>query len=283
MITNKRVWSNLEFILTDIESGTTLHLGENSKLYPSISKNEEMFNSLLTFPESESEGREIPITLNLKNMRETEYLNSFLNPAHDYNLKVIKDGANYYSKCSLLKSSVDAVDDLYNEKPTQYTINLKLLDNWNFFESDPAYSNSVGYTMLSSFCFGVAYPLDIKDYKFSVTSNLQPVVIHNQGGDNIGFELKIKCLKSIKNPILKNITTGYQMQILIEAKGGDELIIDTREKTVSLNGVYYENVKKIQDNWLRLQLGYNIVKFDADAGANGADCILTYRNKYRGF
>lgn len=283
MITNKRVWSNLEFILTNIENGTTLHLGESSALYPSISKNEEMFNSLLTFPESNSEGREIPITLNLKNMRETEYLNSYLNPQHEYKLKIIKDGANYYSQCSILKSNIDAVDDLYNEKPIQYTINLKLSDSWNYFESEPAYSYSVGYTMSSSFCFGVAYPIDIEDYKFSVTSNLQPVVINNIGGDNIGFELKIKCLKSIKNPIIKNITTGYQMQILIEAKGGDELIIDTREKTVILNGVYYENVKKVQDNWLRLQLGYNIVKFDADAGANGADCVLTYRNKYRGF
>lgn len=283
MITNKRIWTNLEFILTDSDSGKTLHIGETSKLYPSIAKSEELFNSLLTFPESESEGREIPITLNLRNMSETEYLNSFLNPNNEYSLKIIKDGQNFYSKCTVLKSDISGIEDLYNEQNNQYTINLKLLDSWNFFESEPIYTFSIGTILNSFFTFGIAYPLDIDNYKFSTSLSLQPVAINNKGGDNIGFELKIKCLKNMTNPTVYNLTTGYSMKILIEAKGGDEIIIDTREKTVSVNGEYFENVKKIQDNWLKLQLGYNIVKFDADSGANNCNVLLTTRNRYRGF
>lgn len=283
MITNKRVWSNLEFILTDIESGTTLHLGESSALYPSISKNEEMFNSLLTFPESESEGREIPITLNLNNMNETAYLNNFLNPNRKYNLRVIKDGLNYYSQCTVLKSGTEAIDDLYNEKNTQYTINLKLLESWDFFESDPISTINVGSLLSSCFMFGVSYPLNISQYTFSIHLPIKPISFYNEGGDNIGFTLILSPQMNLINPIIKNITTGFEMQILISAKSGDKLIIDTREKTVSLNGVYYENVKKIQDNWLRLQIGYNTLKFDAEVGAENCGALLICRNKFRGF
>lgn len=283
MITNKRVWSNLEFILTDIENGTTLHLGESSALYPSISKNEEMFNSLLTFPESDSEGREIPITLNLKNMNETAYLNNFLNPNRKYNLKVIKDGLNYYSQCTVASASTEAIDDLYNEKNTQYTITLKLLETWNFFESEPISMTNVGSLLSSCFMFGVSYPLNISQYMFAIHLPIQPIVINNQGGDNIGFTLMLTPQAPLRNPIIKNITTGYEMQILISAKAGDELIIDTREKTVLLNGVYYENVKKVQDNWLKLELGNNTIKFDATTGAENCKALLISRNKYRGF
>ena len=31
---SKRIWSNLEFILTDTNTGETLHLGEGSKYKP---------------------------------------------------------------------------------------------------------------------------------------------------------------------------------------------------------------------------------------------------------
>lgn len=283
MITNKRIWSNLEFILTEINSGAILRIGETAETYKSIDKNEDMFNSLLTFTENENEGREIPITINLRNMSETEYLNSFLNSSNEYELQIIKDGSNYFTKCTALKPDLEGVKDLYNEDIIKYTINLKLLDDWNFFESEPVYTLSIGTTLNSFFGFGIAYPLDITDYKFSTSLSLQPVILNNKGGDNIGFELSIKCNKALKNPILYNLTTGYKMQILIEAKGGDELLIDTRNKTVSKNGEYFENVKKIQDNWLRLQLGYNTIKFSADSGANNCDVLLTYRNKFRGF
>lgn len=131
--------------------------------------------------------------------------------------------------------------------------------------------------------FGVSYPLDMKQYIFSVKLPIQPVVVNNQGGDNIGFTLTITPRAPLINPILRNETTGLEMKIFIRAEVGDTLIIDTRDKTVSLNGVYYENVKRIQDNWLKLELGNNTLKFDADTGGGSADACIVFRNKYRGF
>lgn len=282
---SKRIWSNLEFILTDTNTGETLHLGEGSKTYPSISSDEALFNALQSFTVEEDEGRTIPIKLLLRNMNETAFLNAFLNPKRKYNLKVIRDGLNYYTQCRALEPEPAGIDDLYgdSQKGITYTVNLQLLASRNYFESDPISSNSVGSQLSENFMFGVSYPLDMKQYIFSVKLPIQPVVVNNQGGDNIGFTLTITPQASLINPILRNETTGLEMKIFIRAEVGDTLIIDTRDKTVSLNGVYYENVKRIQDNWLKLELGNNTLKFDADTGGGSADAYIVFRNKYRGF
>ena len=282
---SKRIWSNLEFILTDTNTGETLHLGEGSKTYPSISSDEALFNALQSFTVEEDEGRTIPIKLLLRNMNETAFLNAFLNPKRKYNLKVIRDGLNYYSQCTVLEPEPAGIDDLYgdSQKGITYTVNLQLLASRNYFESDPISSNSVGSQLSENFMFGVSYQLDMKQYIFSVKLPIQPVVVNNQGGDNIGFTLTIMPKASLINPILRNETTGLEMKIFIRAEVGDTLIIDTRDKTVSLNGVYYENVKRIQDNWLKLELGNNTLKFDADTGGSSADAYIVFRNKYRGF
>lgn len=282
---SKRVWSNLEFILTDTDTNETLHLGESSKQFNSIAKSNEMFSALMTYSIDEEEGRSIPIVLNLKSMNDTALLNKFLNPSKEYDLKIIKDGANYYSRCIALEPEIENCDDLFgdSQKGITYTINLQLLNSRNYFESDPISSSSVGSTLENHFLLGVSYPSDIDDYVISVYKPLEPVLINNIGGDTLGFELTIKPNSPLVNPVLYNLTTGFSMKILINAKVGDVLIIDTRQKTVSLNGQYYENVKQIQDNWLKLELGYNTIKFDADTGGQDADVVLTYRNKYRGF
>lgn len=282
---SKRIWSNLEFILTDTNTGETLRLGEGSKTYPSISSDEALFNALQSFTVEEDEGRTIPIKLLLRNMNETAFLNAFLNPKRKYNLQVIRDGLNYYTQCTALEPEPAGIDDLYgdSQKGITYTVNLQLLASRNYFESDPISSNSVGSQLSENFMFGVSYPLDMKQYIFSVKLPIQPVVVNNQGGDNIGFTLTITPQAPLINPILRNETTGLEMKIFIRAEVGDTLIIDTRDKTVSLNGVYYENVKRIQDNWLKLELGNNTLKFDADTGGGSADAYIVFRNKYRGF
>lgn len=280
---SKRVWSNLEFILTDTDSGNTLHLGESSATYPSIVSDEALFNSLQSFTIKKDEGRTIPIKLLLRNMNETAFLNSFLDPNKKYNLKVIKDGLNYYTQCTVLAPEPAGIDDLYgdSQKGITYTVNLQLLNNRNYFESAPISLKNANINMEACFMFGVSYPLDLDTYIFSSQLSQSPIIVH--GGDIVGFTITIKPQDELVNPIIKNITTGMEMKIFIKAKIGDTLIIDTRDKTVSLNGVFYENVKRIQDNWLKLESGNNTLQYDADTGGGSCDVVLTFRNKYRGF
>lgn len=150
---SKRVWSNLEFILTDTDTNETLHLGESSKQFNSIAKSNEMFSALMTYSIDEEEGRSIPIVLNLKSMNDTALLNKFLNPSKEYDLKIIKDGANYYSRCIALEPEIENCDDLFgdSQKGITYTINLQLLNSRNYFESDPISSSSVGSTLEKPF------------------------------------------------------------------------------------------------------------------------------------
>lgn len=283
---SKKVWNNLKFYLTDIETGDVLRFGENTGQFELIQKSEDLFSALQTYAIDEDEGRTIPIPLYLNNMTETSTLNNFLNPKKKYNLQIIKDSTNYYTQCKIIEPELTGCDDLYGDKSKLivYTVNLQLLNNKDYFLSDLTNRKSVGAGFEEYFKYGKYYalPLDIDNFIFSLREPLHPVSILNIGGDSNGIYMRIKPNSLLLNPVIKNVTTGFAMKLLITAKVNDVLEIDTNDKYVRLNGKDFYNVKQIQDKWLVLEKGNNTISFEADSGAEDAEVELSYRNKYRG-
>lgn len=283
---SKRECANLVFYITDTETNQTLIIGEGGGIYSEIQKSEDMFGALKTFQADAEDTRTIPIPIYLNSMNDTLYLNTFFNPKKKYDLKILMNNTNYYTKCKVEDPDVSNCDDLYGDssKLIVYTINLALLENRNYFTTDYIASKNVGAGLKANFRWGktYAFTLDLTGYYFSIRQQLQPVNVMNSGGESNGFLLTITPSSPLLNPKITNLTTGFSMTINISAKVGDKLIIDTENKTVSLNGKYYQNVKRILDDWLVLEQGLNTVKFSADSGAEDATVELQYRNKLRG-
>lgn len=193
----KRVWNNLEFILTNTNTNEKLHLGERSFLYPSIANSEEMFSTIMSI-NNDDEGREIPIILNLKSMLETSFLNNFLDNNAEYDLQIIANGLNYYTKCKVIEGRPERIDNLYgnDDKCIIYNITLQLLDNRNYFETDPISTQSIGSVIDTFFKLGVSYPLEITqemlnfppikseetildNYQYHTTANIENIILEN--------------------------------------------------------------------------------------------------------
>lgn len=126
--------------------------------------------------------------------------------------------------------------------------------------------------------------IDNSDWRFicSLALPLVPVNVNNTGGESNGFLLKINPKSTLVNPTITNETTGFSMKMLITVRAGDTLEIDTENKSVKVNNTYYQNIKRIMDNWLVMEQGSNTIKFEADSGAGNAEVLLYFRNKFRG-
>ena len=275
-------WSDLFFILTKADN-TTLTLGSDK--YP-IAKNNDLFNSLLTFENMEEE-RKIPIEVYINSVEDiNEFINFFevtkYNNKYRYSLTTFFNGNKYNSTITTDGQAyeVTKVEDLYGTEtqPTS-TIKLELVMNDPFFYSDFSYDEEIGAGTNALFKF----PYNINNTLiFSQTKSLQPHVIENEGNEDNGVIIIITSAENLKNPKIQNDTTGLSMGFNLSTSLNDIIVIDTIKKKVELNGLEVLNVKNLFDKWLRLEKGKNQISFSASSGAERCKVRIKFYKKYRG-
>lgn len=82
------------------------------------------------------------------------------------------------------------------------------------------------------------------------------------------------------NPTLRNKTTGEMIRVKQRLEEGDELVINTEEKTVLLNGEDVFHWIDINSNYWSLQVGANEVEYFADEGMETADLEIRWQERY---
>lgn len=275
-------WSDLYFILTKADN-RTLTLGSDK--YP-IAKNNDLFNSLLTFENMEKE-RKIPIEVYINNANDiNEFINFFeatkYNNRYRYSLATFFNGNKYNSTITTDDQAyeITKVEDLYGTEtqPTS-TIKLELIMDDPFFYSDFSYNEEIGVGTKALFKF--PYKPNGK-LIFSKTQSLQPHIIDNEGNEDNGVIIIITSSENLKNPKIKNDTTGLSMGFNLSASLNDIIVIDTIKKKVEVNGTEVFNVKNLFDKWLRLEKGKNQISFSATSGAERCKVRIKFYKKYRG-
>jgi len=113
----------------------------------------------------------------------------------------------------------------------------------------------------------------------------QIIEIDNVGDAETPIRVIFKADGDVVNPFIQNILTYDKIQIKGTLRAGDELIITTGygDKNVYLNGAkaqqYYDF---LNSEWLQLQPGVNLIKYDAQEGINNLECRILYTSKYLG-
>ena len=82
------------------------------------------------------------------------------------------------------------------------------------------------------------------------------------------------------NPRIINDTTGEFIRIKRDLLPGDLLLIDTGEKTVTLNGEDAFPYIDLSSSFFELQLGPNFIKYSADSGTEDANLNISYQELY---
>lgn len=216
-----------------------------------------------------------------------------------FEARVEFNGDNYYGSCVLnsayeleahegrLFSGSEIELELYFDDPYLYT---ETIYKYQIAAAGLPYFNF--YTNPANHVYAVP-PGEGYIHIFSLLTEVAEYTITNPSSTSNGITARIKASGNVRNPILRNITTGMQFKLGLSydpliMTSGDELVINTQLRFVSAE-LTRTNTSQPVDVLLRyltqdsrmvqVQPGLNKLMFDADQGANMASCEISFRGK----
>jgi len=118
------------------------------------------------------------------------------------------------------------------------------------------------------------------DLPVNWASGSSPTVVTNNG--EAMYLPRIELHDQAANPVITNQTTGERFKLNINMVAGDDVIIDMRKRTVTLNGSNIIGNKSTDSLWWGLQVGPNAITLDSDSGSDTITADIYWRNGQRG-
>lgn len=112
------------------------------------------------------------------------------------------------------------------------------------------------------------------------------VAINNAGAVSVGMKIVFKANGTLHAPSLINVDTQRYFKVNKTMVAGEEIIIDTiiGEKKIegTLNGVTtnYFKYRDLDSEWLQLQVGDNLFRYDAEQNVENLEVYIYFNNKY---
>ncbi len=112
------------------------------------------------------------------------------------------------------------------------------------------------------------------------------VAINNSGAVSVGMKIVLKAKGKLRGPSLINVNTQKHFKINKAMQAGEEIVINTNigEKKIqgTLNGITsnYFKFRDLDSEWLQLEVGDNLFKYDADENVDNLEVYIYYSNKY---
>lgn len=302
-MTHERVVQNTKLFLTR-EDGATLALGEGEdfEIYNisglglgELSK--ETSGSALSDGEvwlgSKLLHRVLDITTRWDTALERRAFMDFFQHNMRFDVRVLFNDENYFGSC-LLNEAYEAEDHKGRLFAGSY-IELSLYFDDPYLYTDTLYTYHIGFPDRPFFNFytqpeqhyiavppGAGYI-----HIFSLIVAARQVTINNPSSTANGILAEITVRGVVRNPILRNETTGMYIKLgrptlPLTLEPGDILLINTQQRFVAatLNGVdILQQYLTIGSRMIQLQAGPNLIKVDADLGPEQLSCKVTFRGK----
>jgi hypothetical protein len=141
--------------------------------------------------------------------------------------------------------------------------------------SSQEYSTSVNINTSGGVGFGFPFnfPFDFGTIVSGLGTNL-----FNEGNRDTPVVFSIPGPST--NPRIVNDSTGDEMAFTVTLQANETLVIDTKYKTVKLDGAFNRRSTLNFPTWFNLKPGTNIIRYLATSGAGGP-MIATYRSAWR--
>lgn len=118
------------------------------------------------------------------------------------------------------------------------------------------------------------------DLPVNWASGSAPTVVNNTG--EALYLPRIEIHDQADNPVLINQTTGERFELDINLVNGDDVVIDMRKRTVTLNGSNIIGNKTDDSTWWGLVTGPNSIVLDSSSGGDNVTADIYWRNGVRG-
>jgi hypothetical protein len=145
-----------------------------------------------------------------------------------------------------------------------------------------AVSDTVAVTQASSGGeAGRTYDLTF-DRVYAATSPVGSVSVTNSGTGFCCFRAEL--FGPCTNPTLENLTTGEQLRFVTTLTAGQWLEVNTRDRTVRLNGLVSQNRYNTLDfsvsKWFQIPPGVSLLRYSPDSITAGAFARVSFRSSW---
>lgn len=112
------------------------------------------------------------------------------------------------------------------------------------------------------------------------------VAIENKGAVSVGMTIMFKANGTLENPSLINVNTQKYFKVNKTMQTGEQILINTTigEKKIQgiLNGETnnYFKYRDLESEWLQLEVGDNLFRYDADSDIGNLEVYIYFHNKY---
>ena len=211
------------------------------------------------------------------------FLNSFFNPQQsvdlfykDYVLRFLPNTSVKYSANIaennevMCKFKIDGLcpDPLFSKKNEDKVNAASTVGLFRFPLTIPARNNSQHGAI-----FGLRQPSLI-------------VAITNSGAVSVGMRIVFKAKGTLVNPSLTNVNTQKFFKINKTMQAGETVEVNTiiGEKSIQgeMNGIVsnYFKYRDLDSEWLQLDVGDNLLRYDADSNVGNLEVYIYFNNKY---
>ena len=107
----------------------------------------------------------------------------------------------------------------------------------------------------------------------------QPNIINN-----VGAEVLPQIILNGKwtNPVITNLTTNKFIKLNLTSAVGDKIIIDMRERTITLNDGSILPYRDSNSDWWAIANGLNVIEVTSSSQTDTSEAIIRYREQYLG-
>lgn len=210
-------------------------------------------------------------------------LNSFFNPQQAVDM-FYKNYVLRFLPSTSVKYSASVAEN--NEVICKFKV--------NGFCPDPLFSEKneskvVAASTRAMFHFPLSIPGKTVSPSGAVFGLRQPsliVAITNKGSVSVGMKIVFKAKGTLVNPSLTNVNTQKFFKINKTMEAGEIIEVNTivGEKKIQgiVNGVTsnYFKYRDLDSEWLQLNVGDNLFRYDADVNAGNLEVYVYFNNKY---
>lgn len=141
----------------------------------------------------------------------------------------------------------------------------------------------------SAFHFPFISPID-EGFITGMKSTSLIKSLYNASNIEIPLTIVFLANGTLENPNIFSLTTREELKIICEMHAGDQIIVSTSEKKitfVSSSGVEQNYISRVDIDhdaatFIRLQIGDNLIRYNADSNPNNLEVKFYYKNKYGG-
>jgi hypothetical protein len=181
------------------------------------------------------------------------------------------DNTQYYIDCNVVSLDLEYRS---GGKVSDYKLEL-LAGDPLFYDASGGGSQTVNITRVTQGGYVTPYILPV-----IWDSGSSPTIATNSG-DSIAYPL-ITLYDQALNPIITNQTTGESFQLILNMVAGDQLVIDMKNHTASLNGANVLGNKTVGSIWWGLMVGSNAITLNSGSAGDTITAHITWSNGVMG-